>query len=225
MTTDNDTPVTAPTASPAPRGFGTAAMAAAIAVGLILGYAIGGWLVPKITTPGDKSIEAGFARDMTNHHAQAVEMGLIVFRRSTDPEITQYGIDIATAQQGEMGMMGAWLHQWGLSNTSTDEPMSWLPAEMRQPADGIHDGLMPGMATADEINKLRTLTGRPLDVLFLQLMIRHHLGGAHMIEAVLSNSDVDQVTRAVGAMRDAQAQEVKHMTTSLTARGAKPLPA
>ena len=37
------------------------------------GYA-GGLLTPPLTRPGDDSVEAGFARDMTTHHAQAVEM-------------------------------------------------------------------------------------------------------------------------------------------------------
>jgi hypothetical protein len=37
--------------------------------------------------PGDGSAEAGFARDMTTHHAQAVRMALTMFERAEDPQI------------------------------------------------------------------------------------------------------------------------------------------
>lgn len=75
----------APDAAGSPR-YGVAALALAVAVGLLLGYATG-WLTPKLTRPGETSVEAGFARDMTTHHAQAVEMGLIAFQRATDIEV------------------------------------------------------------------------------------------------------------------------------------------
>jgi hypothetical protein len=56
-------------------------------------------------------------------------------------------------------------------------PMLWMAGD---PASGgmimtvSADGLMPGMATKDELAKLRAATGRDLDILYSQLMIRHH---------------------------------------------------
>jgi hypothetical protein len=58
-----------------------AAALAAVCV-LLAGYA-GGLLTPR--TPGDDSPEAGFAQDMSTHHAQAVDMAMIVYPKSTDP--------------------------------------------------------------------------------------------------------------------------------------------
>nr|WP_238452766.1 DUF305 domain-containing protein [Micromonospora sp. ATA51] len=52
-------------------------------VALAVGVAIG-LLVPD-SRPGDGSAEAGFARDMQTHHAQAVEMSMIAYRRSATP--------------------------------------------------------------------------------------------------------------------------------------------
>ncbi|MGH3861917.1 DUF305 domain-containing protein [Actinokineospora sp.] len=48
--------------------------------------------------------------------------------------------------------------------------------------DGGDGGVkaMPGMATRDEIARLRTLTGTELDVYFPQLMLRHQRGGLPM---------------------------------------------
>ena len=39
---------------------------------------------------------------------------------------------------------------------------------------------MPGMASPEELNELWTKSGKEFDVLFLQLMIRHHQGGVMM---------------------------------------------
>ena len=45
---------------------------------------------------------------------------------------------------------------------------------------------MPGMATEDELAALAAARGREFDVLFLQLMIRHHEGAVVMVEQLLT---------------------------------------
>ena len=48
---------------------------------------------------------------------------------------------------------------------------------------GSADGaVMPGMATEAELAQLRSLSGTAFDVMFLQLMIRHHQGGLEMAQ-------------------------------------------
>ncbi|MGC4803481.1 DUF305 domain-containing protein [Micromonospora sp. DT233] len=192
------------------RRFGLLALAAAVVVGLLLGYA-GGLLTPKLTRPGDASAEAGFARDMSTHHAQAVEMGLIAFQRGTDPEVVSVGGDIATGQQGEIGTMQGWLRSWGLDPTGSQPRMAWMP-------DGeaaVRNGLMPGMATPEEMAKLRAAQGRELDVLFLQMMERHHLGGVHMIDGILDVSDEDDVVRTAQTMKNTQQTDLTNLRAAL----------
>jgi uncharacterized protein (DUF305 family) len=203
------------------RRFGTVALALAVVVGLVLGFAAG-WLAPRALRPGDASAEAGFARDMTTHHAQAVEMGFIAYQRATTPAARQIGLDIAAGQQGEIGTMQTWLRMWGLDPTGTQPQMAWMPESMR---DLGSDGLMPGMASAAEMARLREATGRELDVLFLQLMIRHHLGGVHMVDAVLAASDEPEVVRVAQTMKNTQETELLNLQAQLTALGAGPLPA
>ena len=41
---------------------------------------------------------------------------------------------------------------------------------------------MPGMATSDQLRALRAASGEQMDVLFLQLMLRHHEGGVIMLQ-------------------------------------------
>jgi uncharacterized protein (DUF305 family) len=206
-------------ASPRRRALLLGALAAVVA--LVIGY-LGGLLVPRLSIPGDDSPEAGFARDMSIHHAQAVEMAMIVWQKSGDAEVREVAYDIATGQQAQIGIMQTWLVDWHLSPTGTRPKMAWMP-------NGSHellpDGRMPGMATDDEINKLRNLTGTPLDVLFCQLMLRHHLGGIHMVSGLLSMSHDKQVTDVATQMKNAQQNEVTNLRRILSDLGAEPLPA
>jgi uncharacterized protein (DUF305 family) len=149
-------------------------------------------------------------------------MGLIGFQRASDPRVRQIAVDIATAQQGEIGMMHAWLREWGLDPTGSGPAMAWLPPDMR---DLGSDGLMPGMANADEMTRLREAEGKELDVLFLQLMLRHHLGGVHMIDAILAEGSEDEVLRAAQTMKNVQSTELANLSQLLTGLGGSPLPA
>ncbi|WP_018252213.1 DUF305 domain-containing protein [Salinispora mooreana] len=194
---------------PATR-FGTATMAIAIVIGLLLGYA-GGLLTPNLNRPGDTSAEAGFARDMTTHHAQAVEMGLIAFKHGTDREVQTIGSDIALGQQGDIGIMQAWLRSWELDPTGSEPRMAWVP----DGTEMIRDGLMPGMATAEQMTQLREARGTEVDVLFLELMITHHIGGIHMVDALLDQSDEKDVVQTAQTMKNTQQTDLTNLRNAL----------
>ncbi|MET8118614.1 DUF305 domain-containing protein [Micromonospora sp. NPDC005189] len=187
------------------RRYGVLALAALLVVGLLLGYA-GGLLTPRLTQPGDTSVEAGFARDMTTHHAQAVEMSLTAYRSATLPAVRQMAVDIATGQQGEIGAMQTWLREWDLSPTGSQPPMSWM-------SDGatVKDGLMPGMATPQQMTALRDAQGIEVDRQFLALMYNHHLGGIHMIDAALGKTDNAEVLRVARTMKSTQQTELNNL--------------
>ncbi|WP_433459116.1 DUF305 domain-containing protein [Micromonospora sp. CA-248212] len=187
------------------RRYGLLALTTLLVVGLLLGYA-GGLLTPRLTRPGDASVEAGFARDMTTHHTQAVEMSLIAYRSATLPEVRQIAVDIATGQQGEIGAMQTWLREWGLSPTGSQPPMSWM-------SDGaaVKDGLMPGMATPQQMAALRDAKGIEVDRQFLTLMYNHHLGGIHMIDAALAETDNAEVVRVAETMKSTQQSELNNL--------------
>lgn len=216
--TDNDGTLGEETPQPARRPFPTAWVALGIVVGLLLGY-VAGLLTPSLRTPGNNSAEAGFARDMALHHAQAVEIAMIAYQRSTDPDVQLMAYDIATSQQTEIGIMKRWLEEWNLSRTGSRPHMAWMPGGEH----ALRDGLMPGMATNEEIDRLRNATGRDVDVLFAQLMLRHHLGGIHMIDAVLAQSDRPEVVSLAERMKATQQGEVEVFREMLKKLGAQPL--
>ncbi|WP_433791963.1 DUF305 domain-containing protein [Actinoplanes sp. CA-252034] len=179
----------------------------ALVVGLVLGVAIG-LLAPRgDSLPADDSAEAGFARDMTTHHTQAVEMGLIAYAQASDPEVRTMGVDIALNQQGQIGMMQAWLREWHLQPTGDQPAMAWMP----DGAESVVNGLMPGMATPEEMKKLRETTGIEGDRLFLQMMIKHHLGGVHMAQEVVEVSKDKEVVEAAQLTINSQQREMTDM--------------
>ncbi|WP_456238610.1 DUF305 domain-containing protein [Plantactinospora veratri] len=183
---------------------GTAALALAILLGLLLGFA-GGLLAPGLLRPGDSSPEAGFARDMSSHHAQAVEMAILAHEKAADPDVRVLAADIALTQQGQIGVMQTWLKEWGLGPTGRQPRMAWMP----DAAGAVKNGLMPGMATDAQRAELRAATGRDFDALFLKLMLDHHLGGIHMAEGILDLSDDEQVTEMAESMVAGQKKEIE----------------
>src|SRR3954451_23104280 len=97
-------------------------------------------------TPDDSSAEAGFARDMSVHHAQAVAMAEAIRDRTTDPELKLLATDIALGQQGQIGRMSGWLDEWGLNQTATATPMAWIRSDNLLSAGTDSSSGMGGMS-------------------------------------------------------------------------------
>jgi uncharacterized protein (DUF305 family) len=117
-------------------------------------------------------------------------MSMIAHADSTNPKVVTLAADIALTQHGQIGYMQAWLRDWHLSPTASTPPMTW----MKDSAGSVQNGLMPGMATPQQLTELRQATGTALDIQLLTLMRAHHLGGIHMAQEVLQESDNDDVT-------------------------------
>ncbi len=184
---------------------------------LILGLVLGALLLGSDSEPGDQSPEAGFARDMSVHHAQAVEISFIVRDRTQDPEVRTMAYDIINTQRAQIGMFSGWLQQWELPQTSVRPPMEW--------SDHGHGGVlmqsyddMPGMASDADVQKLRDASGVEAERMFLELMIEHHKGGVEMAEAVLPLTDRSEVTYLADTIVAGQQAEITTMEAMLAAR-------
>jgi uncharacterized protein (DUF305 family) len=175
-------------------------------------------------TPGDRSPEAGFARDMQVHHAQAVEMSFVIRDKTSDPTLRTIAYDIITTQQQQAGQMAAWLQAWDLPATGTERPMAWMAGHSGHGAAGPTastgtPGVMPGMATPAQLSQLRRAEGATAERLFLTLMIDHHRGGVLMADAVLTSTSQPQVRRLASAMASSQRLEIEQMSELLAKRG------
>ena len=170
--------------------------------------------------PGERSVDAGFARDMSTHHTQATEMAQVVRDNGADPTVRLTAFDIETQQISQIGQMRGWLQTWGLTGQSAVPAMAWMAGG----GHGMQPGeLMPGMATTAELAKLRPLTGRALDVYFLQLMIRHHHGGLEMAQDAATHASEPYVRDLATKIAQAQQAEVVTMEQLLRERGGRPL--
>jgi uncharacterized protein (DUF305 family) len=168
--------------------------------------------------PGDTSAEAGFARDMSVHHEQAVEMAELIRGRADNPDVRALAVDITLTQQAQIGWMRGWLEVWGLPATGAEPAMAWMGMPVQ--------GLMPGMASREQLSRLTELRGLPAERLFLQLMITHHEAGVHMAEAVLERTRRPEVRRLAEAMATSQRAEIGLMRKMLETAGgaAAPVP-
>jgi uncharacterized protein (DUF305 family) len=174
-------------------------------------------------TPRDDSAEAGFARDMATHHAQAVEMSFVIRDQSRDDQLRALAYDIIVTQSTQRGVFMGWLQEWGLPQASTRPRMAWMPGHARMlPVSTGSPVLMHGMASADELRRLREAQGIDAEILFLQLMIRHHQGGVLMAEALEGLSRRADVVQMATSMAEGQRAEVALMTEMLAQRGAHP---
>lgn len=195
--------------------------AASALVLFLLGYVVGtaGQGGPA-SAPGNDSPEAGFSRAMQVHHNQGVELALMARDRSDDDTFRVIAYDMAVTQAQQSGQMYGWLAAWGLPQYSSADPMAWMEV-----VDPDHDHFtndpnapMPGMATREEIAELEAADSTEAEVIFLKMMIEHHIGALDMSEAVLALSD-DRTVRALAqAILDSQAIEIALMEDMLAER-------
>ncbi|SCF61250.1 Uncharacterized conserved protein, DUF305 family [Streptomyces sp. MnatMP-M17] len=196
--------------------------------------------------PTADSADAGFARDMAVHHQQAVEMSFIVRDSTDDEEVRRLAYDIANTQANQRGMLLGWLDLWGLPKVqSGQEPMAWMEKSGSGSGDHsdtgnmgdmsgmdhgtgssgheAHDGsLMPGMATKTELDQLREARGKQAEILYLQLMTDHHMGGVSMAQGCVELCEVGTEKDLAAGMVAAQQSEMGLMADLLKARGAQP---
>ncbi|MEV3959960.1 DUF305 domain-containing protein [Nocardia sp. NPDC050193] len=205
---------------------------AAIAL-LVIGFGAGVLLSPDDSGgSGPGPVDIGFAQDMSAHHTQAVEMSGIALLGSADPAVQRLAYDILTTQQSQIGRMQGWLQMWGAPARGTDGYMGWMHDTGH--GDDRHGGghghgsgavaAMPGMASTADIQRLRDARGTDLDVLFLQLMLRHHQGGVPMLEYGAEHAETGEIGILAGQMLAAQQGEAQLITDMLAARGGRPLP-
>lgn len=117
--------------------------------------------------PGDvNDTDVTFVQMMIPHHEQGVEMAKDADTKSADPRVKEVAAQIKALQTSEIKQMTGWLRAWG-------KPV--LPRGLD------HSGhAMPGMMSAQDMEKLRQAKGTTYDKLFLQLMIPHHEGAIAM---------------------------------------------
>jgi uncharacterized protein (DUF305 family) len=179
-----------------------------------------GWLWWSARPPAEGDPAVTFARDMSAHHKQAVEMALIVRDRTEDAELRQLLIDMILTQQSQFGQMQGWLQAWDLPAAGLQPPMTGQMLHNGQ-LMAMTPGMM-GMQPQAKVNALQTLELPQAEIEFLRLMIAHHRGGVLMAEAVLAQTQRSEVRRLAESIVTAQTGEIDYMRDLLRQRGVAP---
>jgi uncharacterized protein (DUF305 family) len=226
----------APTAAkqPAARWLRLLVYGGAVLAVLLLGAALGMSLrlaggAPAKLEAG--AVDVGFAQDMSVHHRQAVLMAGLARERSSDPAIRSIAFDIETNQLEQIGRMQGWLSLWNAAPLPTGRYMTWMTDDASMPGMAHRSGTgsagvatMPGMASPADLERLRASSGAQFDVLFLQLMLRHHQGGAPMARYTAEHSETAQVRNLAEKIVVSQGAESEYLAQLIAQRGAQPLP-
>jgi uncharacterized protein (DUF305 family) len=199
----------------------------ALVVALVIGAGVGLMVengdqgTDAKTSESATDVDIGFAQDMSAHHQQALMMcGLVP--SSARPDVRGLANQLEQSQWKEIGQMQGWLQMLD-APLQGDHPMSWMGAS------GGHDHgtatrSMPGSPTGDELTRLSSTTDVEGEILFLQLMIRHHQGAVDMAGEASRTAGDPAVRRAAVGMVKNQSEEISVMTVMLNQRGGQALP-
>ncbi|WP_412026448.1 DUF305 domain-containing protein [Deinococcus yunweiensis] len=167
--------------------------------------------VPR--SPGEASPEVSFARDMSAHHAQAVDMSVILFGRAADPAVRLLAQDILLTQQAQIGQMSGWLMAWNRPLAGLDAPMT-----------GMNRSAM-GLASASAVAQLQTLPVNTAQTRYLTLMRRHHQGGVAMATSALKTVKRPEVRSFARRVVSGQTAEIQAIDALLAGRMTDTAPA
>ena len=132
--------------------------------------------------------DVDFMSGMIPHHAQAIIMAGWCGSHGARQDLAILCERMVVGQRDEIALMQQWLRDRGLpvpEATSTRH-------RHRMPNGVVHDMLMPGMLTDEEMAALNRARGTEFDRLFLLGMIKHHQGAIDMVDVLLKSHGAAQ---------------------------------
>ena len=157
----------------------------------------------------DADIE--FMSGMIPHHAQAVLIAGWAKSHGANAQLQLLCERQVVSQRDEIEMMRNWLRDRGLEVPARDATKHKMKM-----GDMVHEMLMPGMLSDEELAALDKARGRDWDRLFLEDMIKHHEGALAMVETLmkastLNDEDVFKFATDVHADQTAEIELMKKM--------------
>jgi uncharacterized protein (DUF305 family) len=155
---------------------------------------------------GDPSAaDIGFCTDMAAHHVQALAICQRVIGRDTGDAVQAAAAEVLQNQAIEVGMMRAWLTDWGESTSTPELVMGWMGAG---DGDGVPIERMQGYASDDALRELAQLDGLEQGRMFLEMMREHHVGGVAMAEHAAAVVSTEKVRRLATTQAQVQSFEI-----------------
>lgn len=154
-----------------------------------------------------------FMQGMIPHHAQAVIMARWAPTHGARADIRILCERIAVAQSDEIRMMRRWLGE-----RKQEMPDSLSTKHVMKMGGMVHESLMPGMLTDEQMKALDAAHGAAFDRLFLVGMIGHHEGAIAMVRELFSHGDAghdETVFRFAADVEADQSAELNKMRLML----------
>lgn len=146
--------------------------------------------------------DVSFAKEMIQHHRQAVDMADLATSRASAQEVKDLATKIKAAQAPEIKTMSGWLTSWG----------EQVPADM---AGMDMSSSMPGVMSSDDMAKLKKASGTEFDKMFLEMMVKHHEGAVEMAKTQKADGKYDAAVKLADDVITAQTAEIKEMDKML----------
>jgi uncharacterized protein (DUF305 family) len=150
-----------------------------------------------------------FMQGMIPHHAQAIIMARWAATHGARADVRTLAERIAIAQTDEIRMMRRWL-----AERKQDVPDSMATRHVMRMGDMVHEMMMPGMLTDEQMKALDAARGSSFDRLFLTGMIGHHQGAIAMVRELFSHGNAghdDLVFRFASDVEADQSAEIMQM--------------
>lgn len=195
------------------RALGASLLAASLATTLV---ACGGdeatTIATELSATEHNEADVAFARDMVQHHAQAVAMVEMTRERDLDPEVAQLAEGIRDAQVPEIETFSDWLGEW-------DEE---VPPTMLDHANAGHgsgdmsetmedmDDAMPGMMSGADMDALQD-AGGDFQTMWLEMMIEHHEGAIEMARTEQQDGRYRPAVELAAEIEESQGAEIETM--------------
>jgi len=167
-----------------------------------------GTAASAVQASATNSADADFVMMMIPHHFQALVLSGLVEDGGSDAEVRALAERIEIEQNGEILMMQGWESSHGLEVTDAEEAYQ----EMLQDPEMVEE---MGMATPAELEDLSSAQGTAADLLFLQLMIKHHQGAINMLLDVITNGSDPQMQEWALDMLSVQTVQIDMMQQML----------
>jgi len=147
--------------------------------------------------------DVSFAKEMTSHHRQAVEMSTMALAQGSSAKVKDLATRIKAAQDPEIQMMNGWISSWGEKPSSGGMDHSAMGSDM-------------GMMTDAQMSDLRATSGPAFDRLFLSMMVGHHQGAVTMARTQLDKGKYQPAKQLAQSIITAQEKEIAEMQGLLT---------
>ena len=152
--------------------------------------------------------DVAFAKEMIQHHRQAVQMADLAADRASSQEVKDLATKIKGAQDPEIETMSGWLTSWG-----EEVPADMSGMEGHDMGDMSSD--MPGMMSSEDMDRLKKASGTEFDKMFLEMMVKHHEGAVEMAETQKAKGKYGPAEKLADDVIKAQTAEIEEMNKIL----------